>query len=49
MTGPIATAFVIMDLAEAGPALEGIAQLGFTEFLIIQEPDRNLLEVHPRI
>ena len=46
----VATAFGLADEAdEASKALEGIAQIGFSGFLIIEDPDGNLIEVQPEM
>lgn len=34
---------------EARAALEGIAQIGFNSFMLIEDPDGNLLEVQQQV
>jgi lactoylglutathione lyase len=47
--GLIANAYGMTDLKKAKAALPGILQLGFTEFLIVADPDGNLFEVQQQV
>jgi lactoylglutathione lyase len=49
LNGVIPPAFGVPDAAERDAAIPGVEKLGFLEFLIITDPDGNLLEVQPQI
>jgi hypothetical protein len=49
LNGVIPPAFGVPDPPERDAAIPGIEKLGFLEFLIIADPDGNLLEVQQQI
>jgi len=47
VAGPVAQAFGLTDPREALGTLAGISALGFDAFLVVEDPDGNLVEVQP--
>ncbi len=49
LNGVIPPAFGVPDPASRDAAIPGVEQLGFLAFLIIADPDGNILEVQEQI